>query len=115
SACLAAARARLLETVHTHFAISCGLFTGRAGALFALTGEDRDPALVRPHLDALGWEAMAAEPGRGAFRGDHGYPPSTDLATGSAGVLLARAARDDDITALPFLGGTPAPAYVEAA
>ncbi|MBM7093582.1 hypothetical protein JTP67_34775, partial [Streptomyces sp. S12] len=64
SACLAAARARLLETVHTHFAISCGLFTGRAGALFALTGEDRDPALVRTHLDALGWEAMAAEPGR---------------------------------------------------
>ncbi|MGW6291617.1 class III lanthionine synthetase LanKC [Streptomyces sp. NPDC055058] len=116
SAHLAAARARLLQTVHTHFAISCGLFTGRAGALFALTGEDRDPDLIRTHLDALGWEAMAAEPGRVDFLGDHGYRLSTDLATGSAGVLLALAALDDDdMTALPFLGGTPAPAYVEAA
>ncbi|CAM5705720.1 Serine/threonine protein kinase OS=Streptomyces aurantiogriseus OX=66870 GN=GCM10010251_64970 PE=4 SV=1 [Streptomyces aurantiogriseus] len=102
------AHERLLDTVHSHFASSCGLFTGRAGALLTLTGDHHDPEQTRAHLDALGWEAMAAEPGRIDFLGDHGYRLSTDLATGSAGVLLALTAiAEDNAEALPF--ATPNP------
>ncbi|MFF3940614.1 class III lanthionine synthetase LanKC [Streptomyces phaeofaciens] len=109
---LTEAHERLLDTVHTHFATSCGLFTGRAGALLTLTGDHHAPHQVRAHLDALGWEAMAAEPGRVDFLGDHGYRLSTDLATGSAGVLLALTAiAEDDPAVLPFL----APSRTEAA
>ncbi|MFI5758065.1 class III lanthionine synthetase LanKC [Streptomyces sp. NPDC051569] len=85
----------LLAMARSQFAVPGGLFKGRAGAVLALAGHDEDPAdaaNLRAHADALGWEAVSPEPGRVDFIGDHGHRLSTDLATGSAGVLVALAA-----------------------
>ncbi|MBC9718875.1 class III lanthionine synthetase LanKC [Streptomyces sp. TRM66268-LWL] len=98
---LTKAHRQLLDTVQTHFAVPCGLFNGRSGTLFALL--DHDTHRISDHLDALRWEAMAIEPGRIDFLGDNGYRLSTDLATGSCGVLLALSALDDGSDPLPFL------------
>jgi len=101
---LVAARDRVLEVVSSAFAVQAGLFNGAAGLLLALTHLD-DPtdgdarvarlraALERQVVDASGVPVML---GREALR------LSTDLSTGSAGVVLAcRGAT------LPFFGGTP--------
>ncbi|MDQ0684914.1 hypothetical protein QFZ56_003877 [Streptomyces achromogenes] len=92
------------------FATSCGLLHGRSGELLALEdgGSEIERDVLRFHLDALGWEAIAAEPGRIDFLGNYGYRLSTDLGTGSAGVLLALAALRDGAPALSFLAPSAA-------
>jgi hypothetical protein len=68
-----------------------GLFTGRAGILLYLAGRSPDPATdpqVARQVRGLAWHALpyaggVAFPGTGLLR------LSMDLATGTAGVLLA--------------------------
>ena len=84
-----------------------GLLHGRAGVIAMLrhldeSGDDR--YLVHDHVRRLGWHALT-------YRGEIAFPGallqrlSMDLATGSAGILLAlRAAFEDGSTpVLPFL------------
>lgn len=80
-----------------------GLFAGRAGIIRYLAGHDRDTGRLRVQIRNLAWHAV---PFRGgiAFPGDQLLRLSMDLATGSAGVLLAlAAARHDRGADLPFL------------
>ncbi|MER5830900.1 class III lanthionine synthetase LanKC [Streptomyces sp. NPDC002130] len=102
---------RLVDLRRGGFATSCSLLHGRAGEILALQdgGSTSERDVLGFHLEALGWEAIAAEPGRVDFLGNYGYRLSTDLGTGSAGVLVALAALRDGTPALPFL----APAVVE--
>ncbi|GGZ32170.1 serine/threonine protein kinase [Streptomyces inusitatus] len=89
--------------------VQSGLFNGRAGIIahaasisqFRSPGEDPE---VRAHLQALSWHALSYQ-GHLAFPGDQLVRLSMDLATGSAGVLLALgAALHDSPASLPFLG-----------
>ena len=86
-----------------------GLFYGRAGMILYLSrtlapgAGGRDP-VVASHIRRLGWHALA-------YRGDLAFPGeqllrlSMDLASGTAGVLLALgAALHDSPIELPFLG-----------
>ncbi|MCX5278244.1 class III lanthionine synthetase LanKC [Streptomyces virginiae] len=96
---------RLVTGQRGGYSTSCGILHGRSGEILALQdgGTEAERDLLRYHLDALGWEAIAAEPGRVDFLGNYGYRLSTDLGTGSAGVLLALAALRDGAPALSFL------------
>lgn len=97
----------LLTMASSQFAVPGGLFKGRAGAVLALVDDDRpstNAAILRSHVDALGWEAVSTAQDRVDFIGDHGYRLSTDLATGSAGVLLALEAVACRDPLLPFVG-----------
>jgi hypothetical protein len=79
-----------------------GLFTGRAGLLLTAGwfGGDEVDGLIH----GLGWHAMPFEGGL-AFPGDQLLRLSMDLATGSAGVLLALGtALHERPVSLPFLG-----------
>ena len=110
---LADARRRILASLRAEFVFQSGLFEGRAGFLVAadhLCGPDDKQtadAVIELHLRRLNWHAVsnsghAAYPGRGNLR------LSMDLATGTAGVLLAaHAARVRPGGVLPLLGGTP--------
>ncbi|WP_018218339.1 class III lanthionine synthetase LanKC [Salinispora vitiensis] len=97
------------------FVIEPQLFNGRAGLLATLRrlsrrhpDNHRLSTAVRRHLERLGWHAITYE-GHLAFPGDQGRRLSMDVATGSAGVLLALGAvRDPDLGFLPFLD-PPAP------
>ncbi|QLH20556.1 class III lanthionine synthetase LanKC [Streptomyces sp. Rer75] len=106
----------LQEMSRCRLASTNGLFHGRAGSLTVL--DRRDPEQMRLHLDAIGWEAVSLEPGRIHTLGEHGYRLSTDLATGSAGVLLALTSlvRDDMhmLPLLPFRSARPVPVGVAA-
>ncbi|BCY11711.1 class III lanthionine synthetase LanKC [Actinoplanes sp. L3-i22] len=82
-----------------------GLFTGRAGfiAVLARLGHDEDRAAIGQHVRRLGWHALLRG-GDLVFPGDQLLRLSLDLATGSAGVLLAlRAAFDGATGVLPYL------------
>jgi hypothetical protein len=92
-----------------------GLFAGRAGIIAYLATRaacDASDAHARAELarqaDALSWHAL---PYRGhlAFPGDQLLRLSMDLATGTAGVLLALAAAEDPTVGLPFLTAPSAP------
>ncbi|MCX5376679.1 class III lanthionine synthetase LanKC [Streptomyces sp. NBC_00091] len=105
------ARDALREVTGPSFALNSGLFHGRAGALLAMRhlhdGSATAEAAVRRHLDRLGWHAVRCD-GHLAFFGDHTLRLSADLATGSAGVLLAvEAALGDAGPGLPFLAPGP--------
>lgn len=86
-----------------------GLFHGRAGMVLALsrslppgTAAERDPA-VAAQLRRLGWHAIGVRGGV-AFPGEELMRLSMDLATGTAGVLLAAgAALHPEPVSLPFL------------
>ncbi|MEU9603350.1 class III lanthionine synthetase LanKC [Streptomyces sp. NPDC048057] len=90
------------------FVIQPDLFHGRAGMLatVARLGEraqlpDRAAAVAR-HLDRLTWHAISYH-GQLAFPGGLGFRLSMDLATGTAGVLLAvGTATRPDAPFLPF-------------
>ncbi|MCT9933823.1 class III lanthionine synthetase LanKC [Planotetraspora sp. A-T 1434] len=107
---LAAARERLDRAARSHFYLQSGLFSGRAGILAYLC-RDRaggwgreDPEAVR-QLSALSWHAVGYQ-GHLAFPGERLLRLSMDLATGTAGVLLAvGAALHGEPVRLPFLGG----------
>ncbi|MFD0684701.1 class III lanthionine synthetase LanKC [Actinomadura fibrosa] len=81
-----------------------GLFSGRAGMLLYLARQDRDDPCVARHVRDLAWHALPYAGGL-AIPGEHMYRLSMDLATGTAGVLLALgAAQHDAPVDLPFFG-----------
>lgn len=92
------------------FYIEPGLFSGRAGMILYLarrcaagTPTDRDRQRLAGQVRRLAWHALDYQ-GHLAFPGDSLLRLSMDLATGSAGVLLALAAALDPHRAgLPFL------------
>ncbi|ANZ40856.1 serine/threonine protein kinase [Lentzea guizhouensis] len=99
----------LLRGCYGEFVIHPGLALGRAGQLATLALVNRrlrDPELDRAiscHLANLRWHALPHGGGI-AFPGHQLLRLSTDLGTGSAGVLLAvTAALDDNRPVLPFL------------
>jgi serine/threonine protein kinase len=100
------ARNSLLSMAYSQYAVPGGLFKGRSGAVLALVDHDQptNTAILHSHVEALGWEAVSPAPGRIDFIGDHGHRLSTDLATGSAGVLIALEAVACRAPLLPFIG-----------
>ncbi|MEJ7725903.1 MAG: class III lanthionine synthetase LanKC, partial [Actinomycetes bacterium] len=94
---------------HSQFYIESGLFSGRAGMILALSrqaapGTAAADPMVAGHIRRLGWHAVTYK-GDLAFPGDQLLRLSMDLATGTAGVLLAvGAAMHDQRVHLPFLG-----------
>jgi hypothetical protein len=92
-----------------------GLFWGRAGMILYLSrthppaSAAQEDAVVASHIRKLAWHATTYK-GHLAFPGDQLLRLSMDLATGTAGVLLAMgAALHDEPVGLPFLpAGTPA-------
>jgi hypothetical protein len=93
------------------FYVQSGLFNGRAGMVLYLSdarwpGDPLDADLA-DQIRRLSWHALSYE-GHLAFPGDQLLRLSTDLATGSAGVLLALgAALHDEPVHLPFLAPDP--------
>jgi hypothetical protein len=90
-----------------------GLFTGRAGILLYLAGRSPSPAtdpLVAKQVRGLAWHALPYSGGL-AFPGNGLLRLSMDLATGTAGVLLALgAALHDQPVHAPLLGPAWRPA-----
>ncbi|WP_037851123.1 class III lanthionine synthetase LanKC [Streptomyces sp. NRRL S-340] len=112
----ARARDAVLTAATSRFYAQPGLFQGRAGMILHLsrsTAPGATPQKLAGQVGALGWYAMAYE-GQLAFPGHQMMRLSMDLATGTAGCLLALAAALDGATgaALPFL---PPPAAAPAA
>ncbi|MBA3747301.1 MAG: protein kinase/lanthionine synthetase C family protein [Solirubrobacterales bacterium] len=111
----ATASAQIRRTAQAAFFIEPGLFWGRAGMIAYLsrghapgTAADAD-ALVASHVQRLAWHALSYR-GEIAFPGQQLLRLSMDLATGTAGVLLAIAtALHDEPVQLPLLP-TRAPA-----
>ncbi|GAB2599997.1 class III lanthionine synthetase LanKC [Streptomyces capparidis] len=95
---LARARAAIEPAAHLHYYAQPGLFNGRAGMVWHLARTPGgDPSRLRRQTAAMGWYAMDFR-GRLAFPGEQMMRLSMDLATGTAGCLLALGAAD-----LPFL------------
>jgi hypothetical protein len=131
---LADALATVTGAACSPFYVQSGLFNGRAGTLLYLADmracahrwdvpgwhdSPGPPDLPRATADGglvaaladqsrrLGWHALTRH-GHLAFPGDQLLRLSTDLATGSAGVLLALgAAWHNQLVHLPFLGSVP--------
>ncbi|MFQ3558483.1 class III lanthionine synthetase LanKC [Streptomyces gramineus] len=103
------ARTAVLTAATSRFYAQPGLFQGRAGMILHLARAGADPARLAAQIDGLGWFAMAYQ-GQLAFPGHQMMRLSMDLATGTAGCLLAlTAALDGDRAAhLPFLPPPPA-------
>ncbi|HET7487796.1 MAG TPA: class III lanthionine synthetase LanKC [Acidimicrobiales bacterium] len=98
----AEAAAAIRRTAAGGFVIEPGLFYGRAGLLLHLAGDPADPRVVE-HVHRLGWHAMP-HGGHLAFPGEVLLRLSSDLASGTAGVLLALgAALQGGPIGLPFL------------
>lgn len=94
-----------------------GLLHGRAGTLMALAhlGRDLEDADVRAQVDALDLFAVGDDE-QVSFLGQEQLRLSTDLATGSTGILLAlEAAHTGHALGLPFLGTSVRPELVGAA
>ncbi|OLF14623.1 class III lanthionine synthetase LanKC [Actinophytocola xanthii] len=85
-----------------------GLFRGRAGAIATLATLDRQAnrAAIDTQVRLLSWHART-HLGEVAFPGFRMPRLSTDLATGSAGVLLALSAAYEGAQVLPHLGPRP--------
>lgn len=92
--------------------VQSGLFAGRAGMLLYLAGRAEDPStdpVVADQARRLGWHAMPYADGV-AFPGDQLLRLSMDVATGTAGVLLALgAAHHDQPVHLPLIAPARAP------
>jgi class III lanthionine synthetase len=101
------AAAAIRRAAQAAFYIQPGLFWGRAGMLLVHgrargTSPGRD-AVIAEHVRRLEWHALTYE-GQLAFPGERLIRLSMDLATGTAGVLLALgAALHDEPVQLPFL------------
>ncbi|MFD9982525.1 class III lanthionine synthetase LanKC [Streptomyces massasporeus] len=106
---LEAAAAGALISSSSQFYVQSGLFNGRAGIIshLAAVSPERTPSkdpLVAAQIDALSWHALEYQ-GQLAFPGEQLLRLSMDLATGSAGVLLALgSALHTEPVHLPFLG-----------
>ncbi|MET7481161.1 class III lanthionine synthetase LanKC [Streptomyces sp. NPDC005648] len=99
------ARAGILTAATSRFYAQPGLFQGRAGMILHLgrtTQPDATERQLTDQIAALGWYAMAYE-GQLAFPGHQMMRLSMDLATGTAGCLLAIAAATRGSAHLPFL------------
>lgn len=102
----------LLPAARSAFYVQPGLFRGSAGLLAHIAttplceAADRRRAIDR-HLDLLDSHALAYGGGT-AFPGEQLMRLSMDLATGTAGVLLALAAAHGVPVGLPFLPAAPA-------
>ncbi|CAM3683704.1 class III lanthionine synthetase LanKC [Kibdelosporangium persicum] len=104
---------RLRRALLAEFVIQPGLMLGRAGLIGALAAglrRDPDPLASRALDQHLEWLALHAVPYQGhvAFPGTHLFRLSMDVATGSAGVLLALASALDGVQLLPFLSDNTA-------
>lgn len=108
---LIAARDTLRGTFHAHFMANAGLFRGRAGVIVALQhlhdGTDETTRALHRHLRCFQWHTVGYE-GRPHLLGEHGLRLSTDLATGTAGALVAAGSVAQGRTLLPFMS-SPAP------
>jgi hypothetical protein len=99
------ASAAIARAARSPMYVQPGLFAGRAGivAYLALRGEEDTAAQVR----RLAWHALPYGGGL-AFPGEQLLRLSMDLATGTAGVLLAMAmARHERPVSLPLLDSRP--------
>jgi hypothetical protein len=104
------AAAAIRNAAECAFYIEPGLFWGRAGMILYLSrprthppATARQDAVVASHIRRLAWHA-ASYKGHLAFPGEELLRLSMDLATGTAGVLLALgAALHDEPVELPFL------------
>ncbi|MEV1206406.1 hypothetical protein [Microbispora rosea] len=87
-----------------HYYVQSGLFAGRAGMIACLSsGSHPDPEAAAAQIARLAWHELPHQGGL-AFPGAQLLRLSMDLATGSAGVLLALgAALHDEPVSLPFL------------
>jgi Protein kinase domain/Lanthionine synthetase C-like protein len=110
---LRAAARGIRRACRAEFVVHAGLFNGRAGLMAYLSGQNRwraDPemtAALAMHRRCLAWHAVACRGGIG-FPGDQLLRLSMDLATGSAGILLALLTADGVTeAALPFLETRP--------
>ena len=91
------------------FYAQSGLFAGRAGIIRYLATHDPGGVELRGQIRDLAWHAVRYR-GRLAFPGDQLLRLSMDLATGSAGVLLALgSALHDRPVDLPFLSPAATP------
>ncbi len=109
---LAAAGRALLPAAFSAFYVQPGLLRGSAGLLLHLAATPLcDPAdrrrAVDRHTDLLGSHALPYGGGL-AFPGEQLMRLSMDLATGTAGALLALGAASGRPTGLPFLPAAPA-------
>lgn len=106
----AEASAAIYRAAQAPFFVQSGLFAGRAGILLYLRhrGAATD---VAEHVRRLAWHALPYADGL-AFPGEQLLRLSMDLATGTAGVLLALgAALHDRPVDLPFLTPARPPSY----
>ncbi|ANP51200.1 putative Ser/Thr protein kinase [Streptomyces griseochromogenes] len=103
------ARAGILTAATSRFYAQPGLFQGRAGMILHLARTAAPRERLERQIAGLGWFAMPYQ-GQLAFPGHQMMRLSMDLATGTAGCLLALAsALDPERTAhLPFLAPPPA-------
>ncbi|NUV60124.1 class III lanthionine synthetase LanKC [Streptomyces sp. CAI-85] len=98
------------------FIVQPGLFNGRAGLILLLhllqDGTAAHEPVIRRHIRRLVWHLVPHQ-GHAAFPGEQLLRLSMDLATGSAGILLALGSALADTPALPFWTGrgvaAPAP------
>jgi tRNA A-37 threonylcarbamoyl transferase component Bud32 len=115
----ATAAAQIRRAAEAQFYIEPGLFYGRAGMILYLSHAQppgsaaaRDP-VIAAQVQRLSWHALTYA-GQLAFPGEQLLRLSMDLATGTAGVLLALgAALHHEPVHLPFLG-PPQAAATEA-
>ncbi|MET0237084.1 MAG: class III lanthionine synthetase LanKC [Kibdelosporangium sp.] len=103
---------KLRRALLSEFVIQPGLMLGRAGLIGALAAglrRDPDPLAARALDQHLEWMTLHAVPYHGhvAFPGTQLFRLSMDVATGSAGVLLALASALDGAQLLPFLSEQP--------
>lgn len=102
------ARGEIVQAAQATFYAQPGLFRGAAGMVLHLsrtsaTGPGTEPADIARQLNTLAWHALPYR-GQLAFPGEQMMRLSMDLATGSAGCLLAvAAAHADEPARLPFL------------
>ncbi|MHA6758488.1 class III lanthionine synthetase LanKC [Streptacidiphilus sp. PAMC 29251] len=95
----------ILLAARAPFVIHSSLFNGRAGLIALLARHREDPdaaAALERHLRLLSWHAIPHQGGL-AFPGEQLLRLSMDLATGTAGVLLALGAADGAESGLPGL------------
>ncbi|TCC53596.1 lantipeptide synthetase [Kribbella capetownensis] len=101
---LTATLAELQRVTHCSYYVQPGLFMGRAGLLLTAASLGEEQVTVDDLVYGLGWHAMPYQGGL-AYPGNQLLRLSMDLATGSAGVLLALGtALHDAPASLPFLG-----------
>ncbi|MFE4859148.1 class III lanthionine synthetase LanKC [Streptomyces sp. NPDC056670] len=102
------ARDKILPAARSRYYAQSGLFNGRAGMVLHLARTGAPRAWTDEQVRHLGWYALPYE-GQLAFPGDQMMRLSMDLATGTAGCLLALgAALADRPVGLPFLAPAPA-------